>query len=77
MNQNDVTPFAVYIMTNKLNTVLYIGVTNDLIRRVVEHKGKTDKSAFSARYNLTKLVYFEKYQSINDAIKRETIKALE
>ena len=50
--------------------MLYIGVTNDLERRMFEHKNKLIEG-FSSRYNLEKLVYFETYQFINDAIKRE------
>ncbi len=64
-NQN-----AVYIMTNFNNSVLYIGVTNNLLRRVVEHKRKINKG-FSSKYNLKKLVYFEITSSIEDAINRE------
>ena len=64
-NQN-----AVYIMTNYLNTTLYIGVTNDLLRRVFEHKTKFN-DGFTAKYNLNKLVYFEITNSIEDALNRE------
>ncbi len=60
----------VYIMTNKHNTVLYTGVTNDLARRVWEHKEKL-KGGFASRYNLTKLVYYEVFDSIKSAIARE------
>jgi len=58
-------------MSNKNNTVLYIGMTSDLIRRVTEHKSKTDSKSFTARYNLDKLVYFESFHSIEEAINRE------
>lgn len=61
---------AVYIITNFTNTVLYTGVTHNLIRRVTEHKEKKIPG-FSQRYNLTKLVYFEHYNDIRDAIARE------
>ena len=57
-------------MTNKYNTVLYTGVTNDLFRRVAEHKSKSG-SLFTAKYNVNKLVYYEVFISINDAIARE------
>jgi len=57
-------------MTNRYNTVLYTGVTNDLKRRVQEHRDKTG-SCFTAKYNVVKLVYFECFQYINDAISRE------
>jgi len=62
--------YYVYIITNRRDGVLYIGVTNDLERRMFEHKQGLNKG-FSKRYNLDKLVYFEMYQYINDAIKRE------
>jgi putative endonuclease len=56
-------------MTNKSRT-LYTGVTNDLNRRVYEHKQKLIKG-FTSKYNITKLVYYEEYNDINDAIRRE------
>jgi putative endonuclease len=62
--------FCVYIMTNKSNTVLYTGVTNDLVRRVYEHKQKLTKG-FTSKYNVTKLVYYEASTDINSAIARE------
>jgi putative endonuclease len=61
----------VYIMTNKNNTVLYVGVTSDLIDRVFKHKSKKYPNSFSAKYNIDKLVYFEELDTIGDAIKRE------
>lgn len=60
----------VYILTNKNNGVLYIGVTSDIIKRVYEHKNKFVDS-FSKKYNLNKLVYFEVYENIEEAIIRE------
>ncbi len=60
----------VYILTNNTNDVLYIGVTNDITRRLYEHKNK-EKEGFSKKYNVTKLVYCEQYPSITDAIRRE------
>ena len=63
--------FYVYILSNTNNKVLYTGITNDLVRRVYEHKHHLDKGSFTARYNVEKLVYFEEYQSITDAIARE------
>jgi putative endonuclease len=61
---------SIYIMTNKGRSTLYIGVTSDLIRRVVEHKLKVN-SCFASKYNLDKLVYFEHGVNVLDAIKRE------
>lgn len=60
----------VYILTNDYNTTLYIGVTSDLIKRVYEHKNKL-VDGFTKRYNLKKLVYFEQFDDIKDAIQRE------
>ena len=62
--------YYVYILTNKTNNVLYIGVTNDLERRVYEHKNKLVEG-FTAKYNLSKLVYFKETGSIESAILRE------
>ena len=62
--------YSVYIITNSRNTVLYTGVTNNIIARVYHHKNKS-VSSFSKKYNLDKLVYYEIFQDINDAIKRE------
>jgi len=61
----------VYIMTNRRDGTLYIGVINDLVRRVWEHREGTG-SSFVRRYNLTKLVYFEHHEDIRSAIQRET-----
>ena len=61
----------IYMMTNKNNTTLYVGVTNDLVRRVWEHKNKVHKKSFTARYNLDKLVYYEIYEDELTAIERE------
>ncbi len=63
--------YYVYILTNKSNKVLYIGVTNDLRRRVYEHRSKLAPSSFTAKYNVTKLVYYEHFTEIDAAIKRE------
>jgi putative endonuclease len=57
-------------MTNKNNTVLYIGVTSNLLKRIYQHKSKAFKG-FSAKYNCNKLVYFEEFQSMDEAIARE------
>jgi putative endonuclease len=61
---------AVYIMTNKSNMVLYVGMTHNLHRRITEHKEKM-VDGFTKRYNITKLVYYEFYDDIRDAIARE------
>ena len=62
--------YYVYIMTNKWNTVLYTGVTNDLTRRVGQHKVGLG-ARFSSKYNVTKLVYAESHGSIRMAVARE------
>lgn len=62
--------YYVYILTSKTNSVLYIGVTNDLRRRLYEHKNELIEG-FTKKYHVHKLVYFEKYSEINDAIARE------
>jgi putative endonuclease len=61
----------VYIMTNNNKTVLYTGVTSDLKERVTQHKVKKHPDSFSARYNICKLVYFESFNTIGEAIIRE------
>jgi putative endonuclease len=62
--------YCVYIMTNKNHTVLYTGVTNNLQRRVLEHQTGTG-SAFTKKYNVHKLIYFECGDDVNAAIFRE------
>jgi putative endonuclease len=62
---------CVYIMTNKYNTVVYTGVTSDLYKRVHQHKNKTFKDSFTSKYELTKLVYYEGFHNIEEAIVRE------
>ncbi|GHU62927.1 hypothetical protein FACS1894160_0630 [Bacteroidia bacterium] len=57
-------------MSNTYNNVLYIGVTNDLYRRVIEHKSK-EVQGFTKKYNCDKLVYFEEFNNIEEAITRE------
>jgi putative endonuclease len=60
----------VYILTNRRNGILYVGVTNDLVRRVFEHRsGFVD--GFTKQYGLKTLVYFERFDDIRDAIQRE------
>jgi len=62
--------YYVYILTNKSNKVIYIGVTNDLERRMFEHKHKLVEG-FTKRYNLVKLVYYESTNDVESAIARE------
>ena len=62
--------FYVYILTNKSNKVLYIGVTNDLERRMYEHKNKM-VNGFTKKYNFNKLVYFETTTNVRSALEKE------
>ena len=62
--------YFVYIVSNWNNNVIYIGVTNDLRRRISEHKNKAFKG-FTQKYNTLKLIYYETYQDVNSAIQRE------
>ncbi|HEY5122233.1 MAG TPA: GIY-YIG nuclease family protein [Ignavibacteria bacterium] len=62
--------FSVYILASKKNGTLYTGVTDDLIRRVMEHKNKINRG-FTSKYGIDKLVYFEMHKYVNDAIQRE------
>ncbi len=69
-NLSGVIMYYVYIITNKNNTVLYTGVTNDLQRRIYEHKNGINEG-FTKKYRIHKLVYFETFSQIEDAIARE------
>lgn len=60
----------VYILSNKKNGTLYIGVTSDLVRRIYQHKQKMH-DGFAAKYDLTKLVYYEYHEDMYEAITRE------
>jgi Predicted endonuclease containing a URI domain len=62
--------YYVYILSNKYNNVLYVGITNDLIRRVYEHKNKLVEG-FTQKYNVDKLVYYELFGDPINAITRE------
>jgi len=62
--------YYTYILTNKVHTVLYTGITNDLSRRCFEHKNKLIKG-FTEKYNTDKLVYYEVFDSVDLAINRE------
>ena len=61
----------VYILSNRSRVCVYTGVTDDLIRRVAEHKQHADPKSFSARYGTDRLVYFEQTEDIRSAIARE------
>ena len=61
----------IYIVTNKNNTTVYVGVTSHLRDRIYEHKTSADPKSFTARYNLNKLVYYEGFAFIEEAIARE------
>ena len=62
--------YYVYILASKIGGTLYIGVTNDLVRRVLEHKSKF-VSGFTKMHDVIKLVYYEQYDSVENAIQRE------
>jgi putative endonuclease len=62
--------YYVYIMTNKGHSTLYVGVTNSLVRRVSQHRA-AEVDGFTCRYNLSRLVYFGRFNDIRDAIARE------
>ncbi|MBT1699855.1 GIY-YIG nuclease family protein [Fulvivirgaceae bacterium PWU4] len=61
----------VYILTNKRNTVLYTGASNDLLTRLWEHKTKQNPKCFTARYNIYKLIYYEPFELVTEALERE------
>ena len=63
--------YYVYILTNSNKNVLYTGITNDLVRRVYEHKHHLDKGSFTDRYNVELLVYYEMTSDVIAAIERE------
>ncbi len=63
--------FWVYIVTNQLDSVLYIGMTNDLMRRITEHRSG-ELPGFTASYRCNKLIYYEHYSNVDEAIARET-----
>ena len=63
--------YYVYILANSTNVTIYTGVTNDLIRRVYEHRHEADQQSFTARYKVHKLVYFEQTSDVRAALERE------
>jgi len=62
--------FTVYVLASRIGGTLYIGVTNDLVRRVTEHRKKL-VPGFTKKYDVTRLVYFERFHYVNEAIGRE------
>jgi len=68
--KNEVDMYYVYILTNKTDKVMYIGETNDLQRRLYEHKNELIEG-FTKKYHVHKLVYYESYSNVKDAISRE------
>lgn len=66
-------PYYVYITTNLKKNVLYVGVTNNINQRIIEHYlDSGNKATFAGKYNLYRLVYYEQFKYVNDAIARET-----
>jgi len=63
--------YYVYLLANKNKTVIYVGVTSNLVKRVYQHKTKRYKNSFSARYNCNRLMYYEVFTDIRVAIQRE------
>ena len=63
--------YYVYFLTNKNNRVLYVGVTNNLVRRIYERKNHLDAKSFTTKYKATKLVYYEQTTDVRIAIERE------
>ena len=63
--------YYVYILSNNHRNVIYTGITNDLVRRVYEHKNRLDKGSFTSRYHVENLVYFEATTDVESAIARE------
>jgi len=63
--------YYIYILATNDNKVIYTGVTNNLVRRVYEHKNNLDPKSFSSRYHINKLVYYECTADVNSAIARE------
>ena len=63
--------YYVYLLSNTTNSTVYVGVTNNLLKRVYEHKNKLDPNSFTARYHIHKLVYYETTSDVYSAIERE------
>jgi len=67
------TCYYVYIVANSRRTVFYIGITNSLERRIVEHKQKLNRRSFTSKYNVDELVYYEVFGLPVEAIRREKV----
>ena len=63
--------YYVYILSNVTHTVVYTGITRDLVRRVYEHRHHLDKGSFTDKYDVTRLVYYEHTTDVRAAIERE------
>lgn len=63
--------YHVYMLASRYNGTLYIGITSDLVRRIHEHRSHADPESFTARYDVTRLVWFEAYDDPDNAIRRE------
>lgn len=63
--------YYVYILTNKSRRVLYTGITNDMPRRLFEHKNKNNPNSFTAKYNVFYIIYYEYFENVEEAIHRE------
>ena len=63
--------YYVYILANETNVAIYVGVTNDLIRRLWEHRNRADPKSHTAKYRIHKLVYYEETTDVRAAIERE------
>ena len=63
--------YYVYLLTNANKNLIYVGITNNLVRRVYEHKNHLDMGSYTARYNIDQLVYFETTKDVYSAISRE------
>ena len=64
-------PCYVYILSNKAGTVLYTGITGELVGRTLQHRERHNPSSFTAKYNVGRLVYLEEFEGVMDAIARE------
>jgi putative endonuclease len=62
--------YYVYMLASKRNGTLYVGMTKDLAKRMIRHKGRR-ANEFTAKYDVLKLVYYEKHKSLDEAVKRE------